>query len=177
MHELTAMAFVVELLKIVECLHERSILHLDIKPDNLLLRESNRRLEGLQIIDFGRSLDLQLLPSNCVFKGGPEWNTAVLGTQVWCYEPDRYSIAYVAHYLLLGSPLPSGPIESIVGAIRMKRYWQRLLWKRLFDQLLHSSEPVDARVRLPLENYLSSKMDTVRREMAQHAWMCAGAHM
>jgi len=173
MHELTAMAFTIELLKIVECLHQHDILHLDIKLDNLLLREQHHHpLQGLLIIDFGRSIDLRLLPPKCVFEGNSEWCTAPLGVQTWCYEPDRYSVACAAHFLLWGTMLPFDTRTSVpTTTVRMKRYWQSSLWQPVFAELLTSPGPVNAAIRQPLEAHLASKTDLLVSEMAQHKWM------
>ena len=185
-HELTAMFFVVELLKIVECLHECNILHLDIKPDNLLLRMPGGPADqgGFQLIDFGRSIDLELLPTGFVLVG----DSGVSGfrcaemkhQQPWCYQPDRYAIGCVAHFLLMGTTLPVDATAhaSMKSVIRMKRYWQCHLWKQLFSRLLDMSGPISSVTRQPLEEYLAgyARINTVRAEVAQHQWMldCCG---
>ena len=67
-----AIYLTVQILGLVEFLHSVDIVHADIKPDNFLMRfiPDGSNLEAspcLQLIDFGKSLDLRLLPPNPVF--------------------------------------------------------------------------------------------------------------
>ena len=76
-----AIYFTIEMLGMVDALHKAEILHADIKADNFLLQgiplpnqaaksadEMFKDLSpALQLIDFGKSIDLRLLPKNILF--------------------------------------------------------------------------------------------------------------
>ena len=73
--------FTIEMLGMVDALHKAEILHADIKADNFLLQgiplpnQAARSMEemfqelspSLQLIDFGKSIDLKLLPKDILF--------------------------------------------------------------------------------------------------------------
>ena len=63
MSEALALHFAAAALRCVGALHGCAMLHGDLKPDNFLLAPSG----GLQLIDFGRAVDLALLPDTTVF--------------------------------------------------------------------------------------------------------------
>ncbi len=82
MEEVVVMYYATELLHITATLQAAHIIHTDIKPDNLLLREAASSAlpawhpsrpglwskTGLCLIDYGRAVDTALLPSNTKFK-------------------------------------------------------------------------------------------------------------
>ena len=82
MDELIVMYYAIELLRVVESLHLAGVVHADIKPDNLLVRNGgdnwcdwavNRpgswKLKGLSLIDFGLAIDLGMYDWQTVFVG------------------------------------------------------------------------------------------------------------
>ena len=72
MSEALALHYAAEALRCVGALHACAMLHCDLKPDNFLLSAHGR----LQLIDFGRAVDLALLPAGvqllvCALRGLP----------------------------------------------------------------------------------------------------------
>ena len=91
--ELVAMYYAMELLRIVAELHAAHVIHTDIKPDNLLLREpisaafsewqpcrpGQWQSSGLCLIDYGRAVDTALLPEGTQFQVNlTDWNEKCL---------------------------------------------------------------------------------------------------
>merc|ERR1711970_1577204 len=72
-----AMIIMVEVLSILDTMHECQIIHADIKPDNFLVMGPPKiNMDGftvhdvfaqcpssIKLIDFGRSIDMKILPS------------------------------------------------------------------------------------------------------------------
>ena len=82
MHESLAMYYSIELLCLLDWTHESDILHCDVKPDNLLVRNGGEKWcdwdksrrgswkkKGLALIDFGRAIDIKDYSSNVRFVG------------------------------------------------------------------------------------------------------------
>ncbi|CAB4255288.1 similar to Saccharomyces cerevisiae YJL013C MAD3 Subunit of the spindle- assembly checkpoint complex, which delays anaphase onset in cells with defects in mitotic spindle assembly [Maudiozyma barnettii] len=98
--ELLCMFLTIELMKVIECIHDIGIIHGDLKPDNCMIRfepiltnlndneqeRQSSRLghynrhsrdgwnhKGIYLIDFGRSFDMSLFPQGTTFKS--DWKT------------------------------------------------------------------------------------------------------
>ncbi|KAK7082484.1 protein kinase, partial [Halocaridina rubra] len=153
-----AMYYMIEVLSIVEHLHNCQIIHADIKPDNFVVRDMpNISVTAkspdemfqfspcsLKLIDFGRSIDMKLLPEGTTFteKVTTEGFTCCEMREglPWTYQTDLFGIASIAYCLLFGSYMdvkkgPSGKWE-LKGAT-IKRYWVEHLWNELFSTLLN----------------------------------------
>lgn len=153
-----ALYFMVEVLSILEALHSCNIIHADIKPDNFLIRntpviDATARSPAemfascptsVKLIDFGRSIDMQLLPEGTTFveKVTTEGFTCceMREGKPWTYQPDLYGAAAVAFCLLFGSYMDvkksmSGQWE--LKGVTLKRYWKKELWQSVFSTLLN----------------------------------------
>ena len=64
-----AITVVSEILAIIELLHSMDFIHGDLKPDNLMLTQipGGEETSALQLIDFGKVIDLRFIPANVVF--------------------------------------------------------------------------------------------------------------
>ena len=63
-----AVLVTIELLGLVEILHSLNIIHGDLKPDNLMLTDFPKDLSRfIQLIDFGKAIDLNCFPSDALF--------------------------------------------------------------------------------------------------------------
>lgn len=148
----------IEILKVIEQLHNVGIMHGDLKPDNCMLRlekgdigayspngQNNWVKKGVKFIDFGRSIDMTLFPPNIKFKSS--WKTdnqdcpEMRNNKTWTYQADYYGIAGIIHTLLYGSFIETTFIDGRFKlSIPMKRYWHQELWNPLFDLLLNSTQ-------------------------------------
>jgi len=117
----TARQLLADLLPVLTFLHSRNLLHRDIKPDNIMLREGDRRPV---LIDFGAVRETM---STVVLATGASASSLVIGTQGYMppeqaagrpiFSSDLYALALTLITLLTGrSPqeLPSDPVSGAV---------------------------------------------------------------
>lgn len=71
-----------QLISAVKALHDCKIIHGDLKPDNVLLRAipTTSQTPCIQLIDFGRSIDMELMPAGTTF------NQVVMTDTFTCIE-------------------------------------------------------------------------------------------
>ncbi|KAK6340531.1 hypothetical protein TWF696_008857 [Orbilia brochopaga] len=126
MDEILVMFFAVELLRTVEALHCRGILHGDLKADNCLLRLQPTGADnssdwtaaydptggggwsrkGIALIDFGRGVDMRDFRADVGFLA--DWRTdrqdcpEMREMRPWTYQIDYYGVAAVVHSMLFG---------------------------------------------------------------------------
>jgi checkpoint serine/threonine-protein kinase len=174
MDELLAAFFTVELLRTVEALHAKQLLHGDLKPDNCLLRldADAGGLEtqyhpgglggwdkrGLTLIDFGRGIDMRAFRPDVQFiadwKTGPQDCAEMKEGRPWTWQVDYHGLASVIHCLLFGKYIEtvradSGGLGTVGGRkyrIResLKRYWQTEMWGEVFDLCLNPGSYIEA---------------------------------
>ncbi|CAH0000960.1 unnamed protein product [Clonostachys byssicola] len=131
MDEQLAMFFTIELMRTVESLHAKGVLHGDIKPDNCLLRldtaingsQEQRTAQslnsqwkadgtggwdsrGITLIDFGRAIDMRAFMPDVQFIA--EWKTTAQDCaemregRPWTWQVDYHGLAGTIHCLLFG---------------------------------------------------------------------------
>jgi len=148
--------FAIEMLTIIENLHQAGILHADIKPDNFLLQNipsldiNAASADGmfiskalsLQLIDFGRSIDLKLFPSDISFtkvvKTDGIKNIEMREGKPWREHIDFYGVCASVYCLLFGTYMDVvkvGDFWQVRGSY--KRWWQQELWKQFFHEFLN----------------------------------------
>jgi checkpoint serine/threonine-protein kinase len=174
------MYFTVELLRCLEVLHAAGFIHADVKPDNVLLRNSGAaweewapqrpgswRQRGLALIDFGRSIDLGAHAPGTTFAGdcGTEnFRCVEMQTGVpWTFQADTFGLLGCVHVMLWGSYMDV-ECDAASGRWRrrapLKRYWQAELWEPLFDALLNVSscaqQPALPQFRAAFEAHLAA---------------------
>jgi checkpoint serine/threonine-protein kinase len=124
MDEILAMWCTVELLRTVEALHARGLIHGDLKADNILVRLDDPGVEmdwsptywangahgwdskGVCLIDFGRGIDMRHFKPDVGFLA--DWKTTdadcneMRELRPWTYQIDYYGLAGIIHSLLFG---------------------------------------------------------------------------
>ncbi|EGG12640.1 uncharacterized protein MELLADRAFT_101079 [Melampsora larici-populina 98AG31] len=180
--ELLAMFFIIELIRVIEGLHEAGFIHGDLKIDNCLVRlqsvpggskswssiynsngQNGWEFKGLRLIDYGRSIDTNVFPNQQEFI--VEWETDEydcpemrLGKS-WSFQPDYYGILSISFCLLFGTFMNEK--DSIKPPF--KRYHQIELWSKLFKVCLNPNRLpnlLDLKTcRLEMENWLSENCE------------------
>lgn len=124
MDEQLAMFFTIELFRTVEALHNKGIIHGDLKSDNILVRfdsllkddhwdsEYKRdgrdgwAAKGIALIDFGRGIDMKAFKPDVQFIA--DWKTTeadcaeMRELRPWTYQIDYHGLAGIIHNLLFG---------------------------------------------------------------------------
>ncbi|XP_073484153.1 mitotic checkpoint serine/threonine-protein kinase BUB1 [Aquarana catesbeiana] len=157
------MYFAINILYIVEQLHNIGIIHGDIKPDNFALGENFIDHEsctldlvshGLSLIDLGQSIDMTLFPKGTAFKAKCETSgfqcVEMLTNKPWNYQTDYFGIAGTVYCMLFGNYMK---VREDCGAWKTEGTFRRLpngeLWVEFFHTLLtipdcHSPSPLQA---------------------------------
>lgn len=156
MKECLVVYFCIQMLQIVRALHEIKIIHADIKPDNFLVFALPDNTVGLQLIDFGCSIDMSLLPPNTTFTRRINTEDFVccemLDGREWSYHTDLFCIAATTHVLLFDSYIKVRKQDGLWSIIaHFPRYFKVDLWNMFFSSLLNQQTgPADCATLLML---------------------------
>ncbi|KAI8965895.1 Mad3/BUB1 homology region 1-domain-containing protein [Daldinia sp. FL1419] len=131
MDESLAMFFSIELLRTVEALHSKQIMHGDLKPDNCLLRlddtappsgpwqadgSAGWASRGVVLIDFGRGIDMRAFEPDVQFVA--DWRAdqhdcaEVREGRPWTWQLDYHGLAGTIHTLLFGKYIDTTRADS-----------------------------------------------------------------
>jgi len=151
-----AIYFTLEMLTMIENLHKAGILHADIKADNFLLQNiptpditaaSAEEMFcdqpfSLQLIDFGRAIDLKLLPKGISFtqvvKTDGIKNTEMREGKPWREQIDYFGVCATAYCLLFGTYMEVVKVgDKYEAKGSYKRWWQVDLWKQFFSEFIN----------------------------------------
>lgn len=160
--EVVVIFFAIELIRVLNVLHQNNIVHGDMKSDNVMVRLDPRLLtnkrynidgangwseQGVVLIDFGRGIDLSLYSKDTQFIG--DWKMdnedcqEMRDGKPWVFQSDYYGLAGVLYTLLFGQKINTIGQKQSDGSVfyrpsqPFKRYWQKELWTDLFDILLN----------------------------------------
>jgi checkpoint serine/threonine-protein kinase len=145
MDEVLCMFFAIELLRTIEALHAKGILHGDLKADNCLVRldqlpdsevwSSKYRKDGrggwskkgIALIDFGRGIDMKVFRPDVQFiadwKTGPQDCAEMRELRPWTFQIDYHGLAGIIHSMLFGKYIDTVADKSSgIGAGAQKRW-------------------------------------------------------
>ena len=182
MDEVLVMYYAIELLRAMEAVHAAGVLHADVKPDNLIVRNGGEdwcdwaphrpgawKKKGLALIDFGRAVDLAEYPADATFVGDVMTEgfrcAEMTEGRAWTFQCDLHQIAATVHCLLHGKYMTVSRRGG--GKVRprepLKRYWRTDLWDAFFDETLNGETrrlddpPPLGNLRRMFEAYLSAE--------------------
>jgi checkpoint serine/threonine-protein kinase len=169
MDEMVIMYYTMEMLKILDTLHnECQIIHNDFNSDNILLNHENcdkwehwskTGWEGLKVIDFDKSIDMTLFPTNMKFIIPEKYHQFLENDEIeegWTYQIDTFGFLSVIYQMFFFKELELIKNENgLSPKNQFKRFYQTQLWNSLFDQLLNKrNEKPDYKNLINLfENY------------------------
>ncbi|KAG9484074.1 hypothetical protein GDO78_009791 [Eleutherodactylus coqui] len=142
------MYFAINILYMIEQLHNIGIIHGDIKPDNFVLagkfvENHSCNLDflshGLALIDLGQSIDMTLFPKGTVFTGKCETSgfqcVEMLSNKPWTYQTDYFGVAGTVYCMLFGSYMK---VCEECGAWKTGGNFRRLPNKELWEDFFHT---------------------------------------
>uniref|UniRef100_A0A4W4G935 Myosin, light chain kinase 5 n=1 Tax=Electrophorus electricus TaxID=8005 RepID=A0A4W4G935_ELEEL len=163
--EPTSVGYMCQILQGIEFMHKQSIVHLDLKPENIVC--VNRTGTQVKIIDFGLASKLDASSPLRVMYGTPEF----VAPEVISYEPvgpatDMWSIGVICYILLSGESPFQGGSDSETLALVTAAEWEFV--DESFEDITEQAK-----------DFISSLLhkDTRRRmsceEALFHSWMVA----
>lgn len=172
MKESLCIYFCIEMLQIVHTMHAVQIIHADIKPDNFLAYLLPNNTIGLQLIDFGCSIDMSLFPQNTTFTRKVTTEDFICcemrDGRPWSYHTDLFCVAATAHVLLYDKYIQLRKKDDLWSITnRLNRYWRIDMWNMFFSNLLNQQNGyADAKaLQLLMEDTLKTMQSEFQAEM------------
>ncbi|EDO42287.1 predicted protein, partial [Nematostella vectensis] len=98
-----AVGFLIQVIRAIEYLHDLSIVHLDIKPENIVLKNRTRPLH-LKLIDFGLARKISKGEPVREMMGTPEFVAPeIIDFEVVGFPTDMWSIGVLTYIMLSGA--------------------------------------------------------------------------
>ncbi|XP_067134995.1 mitotic checkpoint serine/threonine-protein kinase BUB1-like [Centruroides vittatus] len=174
MPECLVLYITLEMLYIFQQLHRCQIIHADVKPDNFLIVNLKdfstiscfdlEKFNILKLIDFGRSIDMQLYPPGTSFTKVVETDgfkcTEMLDGRPWTYQTDWYGVLGSIHVMLFSEYMKLRKNKNGDWEIcsKFKRYWQSDFWQSLFHTFLNIPSCSEIPDITPFINQLNKKL-------------------
>lgn len=161
--EPTSVQYMQQLLEGVKYIHQQGIVHLDLKPENIMC--VNRTGTLIKIIDFGLARKLDSKTALKVMQGTPEFVAPeVIGFEPISFTTDMWSIGVICYILLSGDSPFQGNNDTETLALVTAAQWE-------FDE--ETFAEISDNAKEFINNLL--KKDPRRRltseQAYQHAWL------
>lgn len=146
MSEVQALSFIRPIVDAVEFLHKRKVLHMDIKPENIVMRSGgDSRADVPMLIDFGISLHFDDKGARTTLSNSsgltPGYSPMEQAQPITAFDAriDVYALAATTFYLLTGSD----PINSAdVNEAYIKNSLPENVSERTRNAIVHAMQPL-----------------------------------
>jgi len=142
--------------RIIKTLHDLSIIHGDVKPDNFLIKPINSELmDGcipncLTLTDFGKCIDLKMFPEDITFKGRNNTDkfecVEMQKDKPWKYQVDYYGIACTLFVAYHGTYMECFQVNGKYKPTKTFRRPERDFWLSIMDRLINVGDCNDTTV-------------------------------
>lgn len=155
-------------------LHQCQIIHGDLKPDNVIIKTLPNECDQpcVQLIDFGRSIDMTLFPPDTTFTHTVKTADFICHEMreklPWTYQTDYFGLAGIIYMVLMSDYMKTQKIRKLWVPLKpFPRYIDKELWGTMLSMLLN----IESCKKLPsldeiirkLNKYLSMQQKVVLR--------------
>ncbi|MEN2499679.1 MAG: protein kinase, partial [Marteilia pararefringens] len=172
-----------ELCLIVDALAKMNIIHLDIKPDNFMLRIPSTDWKELSkcnpknscflvLIDYGNAVDLNRFDTNVKCSGSiPTLNFAcpqMLKSQLWTFEPDTFNLGLVIYFLIFKELFVVKERDNKVAKLIPRHLRGNNLWLNITNELLESRADANISYYAIELNKERQKLDLMPKDLVDY---------
>ncbi|XP_062840934.1 myosin light chain kinase, smooth muscle [Trichomycterus rosablanca] len=161
--ELACVDYMRQILQGVQYMHQQNIVHLDLKPENIVCE--NRTGFRIKIIDFGLARKLDPSTSLKVMQGTPEFVAPeVINFEPVCLAADMWSIGVICYILLSGESPFQGDSDPETLALVTAAQWE--FDEESFDDITDQAKDF---ITSLLQKNVRHRMSC--EEALAHSWM------
>uniref|UniRef100_A0A2H8TVQ9 Mitotic checkpoint serine/threonine-protein kinase BUB1 n=1 Tax=Melanaphis sacchari TaxID=742174 RepID=A0A2H8TVQ9_9HEMI len=125
-------------------LHQCQIIHGDLKPDNVIIKTLPNQCDQpcVQLIDFGRSIDMTLFPPDTTFTYTVKTADFICHEMreklPWTYQTDYFGLAGIIYMVLMSDYMKTQKIRKLWVPLKpFPRYIDKELWGTMLSMLLN----------------------------------------
>lgn len=136
--------FILQVTSALKYLHQCQIIHGDLKPDNVIVKSLPNQCDQpcVQLIDFGRSIDMTLFPPDTTFTYTVKTADFICHEMreklPWTYQTDYFGLAGIIYMVLMSDYMKTQKIRKLWVPLKpFPRYIDKELWGTILNMLLN----------------------------------------